>query len=275
MPLERSAPPFAPRSLRRRSRAPDPDLGVAVREEEKRLLALLGKFRVISLPDLARNVYGGDERAVRADLLYLERRRLVELAHIPRRRDRLWSRVEPIEVVTLSRPAKKILRQSGTIEPDQPIYAGPAKPRQAEHDSFIYPACLKEMERISAAGGKNPRVRLEFEIKGALQRALAAERAADRQRGLPQIKRQLAEEFKLPYAGGRILIPDARLEYEQQPGSTIASSDIEIVTSAYGTACLRAKARAEFRLYACARDRAHLGPEIEGEDHCLHPILEL
>jgi hypothetical protein len=275
MPEPVPALAVAPRPIRIRVREPELERGPALRGEERKMLVLVGKFRVIALPDLARTVYGGDERALRGDLNYLERKSLVAVARVNLRRDRLWTSVRQIEVAILRPPGARMLRQSGIVLPDEQIYAGLAKPAQAEHDSLIYPAYLKEIERIAALGARNPRLRLDFEIAGAVGRAIHQERTADPRRGLGAIKRQVASEFKLPYAGGRILIPDARIDYELEPGSPSGSSDIEIVTGAYGRASVRAKAEAGFRLYASARDRARLGAEIEDGRHTWHSIREL
>jgi len=268
-------PPLGRRSIRSRPREPELAGGPVIRGEERTLLALVGKFRVIALPDLGRTIYGGDERALRSDLRYLERKNLVAITRVNRSRDSLWTKVEHIEVVTLRPPSARILRQSGAVAPEERIYAGLVKPAQAEHDSLIYSAYLKEVEHIAEEGGRNPRVQLDLEIGGPVLRALHEERIANPERELSQIKRQVAWEFNLPYAGGRILMPDARIEYELEPGSTTGSSDIEVVTSSYSIAGLRAKAEAGFRLYASARDRAYLGAEIEDSHQTLHAILEL
>lgn len=274
----RTPEPVAWHALERRPiriRGRELECGPALRGEEQKMLAQLGRFRVIAVSDLARTVYGGDERALRGDLRYLERKSLVAIARANLRRDRLWTRVRQMEVGTLRPPAARMLRQSGIVLPHEPIYVGLVKPAQVEHDSLIYPAYLKEIERIAALGARNPRLRLDFEIAGAVSRAIHEERTADPERGLAAIKRQIASEFNLPYTDGRILIPDARIDYDLEPDSRSGSSDIEVVTGAYGSASLRAKAEAGFRLYASAGDCARLGAEIEDSRQTLHAIQQL
>jgi DNA-binding transcriptional ArsR family regulator len=253
----------------------DVSIGVHLRPQEIKALSEVGRFRVVAVRDLAETVYGGDRSALERDLGYLEKKGIVTLRSVNARRDGSWRQPERIQVVTLTRPGKKIVRQAGILRHDQQLYAGLVKPREVEHDTQIYRAYLKEIERIDSIGGSNPRVVLDFEIKRNVQRALYAQRKADPDRDLSDIKEQVANEFNLPYVDNQIQIPDARIEYELDQGSRVGSSDIEVVTGAYRPGHLRSKAQAGFRLYAGARDRALLGRDIEDEHHMLHEILDL
>jgi hypothetical protein len=229
----------------------------------------------VAVRDLAETVYGGDRSALARDLRYLEAKGIVSLRSVNARCDGSWRQPERIQVVTLTRPGKKIVRQVGSFRQDQQLYAGLVKPREVEHDTQIYRAYLKEMDRIDRLGGSNPRVILDFEIKRNVQRALYAQRKADPDRDLNEIKEQVANEFNLPYIDNQIQIPDGHIEYDLDQGSRVGSSDIEVVTGAYRPGHLRSKAQAGFRLYAGARDRARLGRDIEDEHHMLHEILDL
>ena len=261
----------------RRERDPRNDVGIGVhlRPQEVRVLSEVGRFRVVAVRDLAETVYGGDRSALERDLDYLEKKGIVSLHSVNSRRDGSWRQPERIRVVTLTRPGKKVVRQVGTLRHDQQLYAGLVKPREVEHDTQIYRAYLKEMDRIESLGGSNPRVVLDFEIKRDVQRAMYAQRKADPDRDLNEIKEHVANEFNLPYVDNQIQIPDARIEYDLDQGSRVGSSDIEVVTGAYRPGHLRSKAQAGFRLYAASRDRARLGRDIEDEHHMLHEILDL
>jgi len=282
-PHEHNLKPVAiadpPRVERRPRRDHDPrndvGIGVHLRPQEIKALSEVGRFRVVAVRDLAEIVYGGDRNALERDLGYLERKGIVSLRSVNARRDGSWRQPERIQVVTLTRPGKKIVRQVGSFRQDQQLYAGLVKPREVEHDTQIYRAYLKEMDRIDRLGGSNPRVVLDFEIKRNVQRAIYGQRKADPDRDLNEIKEQVANEFNLPYVDNQIQIPDARIEYDLDQGSRVGSSDIEVVTGAYRPGHLRSKAQAGFRLYAGARDRARLGRDIEDEHHMLHEILDL
>ena len=261
----------------RRDRDPENDLGLGIhlRREEVRALTEVGRFRVIAVRDLAETVYGGDRSALKKDLGFLRNKGIVSLDSVNARRDGCWRQPERIEVVTLTRRGKKMVRQVGDLRPEQQIYAGLLKLREAEHDTQVYRAYLKEVERIEQLGGQNPRVILDFEIKCNLQKAMYAEHKAEPERDLDEIKEQVARQFNLPLVAKQIQIPDARIEYQLDQGSRSAVSDIEVLTGSYHPGHLKSKAQAGFRLFAAARDRARLGREIEDEHHMLHDILDL
>ena len=46
--------------------------GIRLRPEERRLLAEIGRFRVLSLKDVEATIYNGDGRGMRADIGFLE-----------------------------------------------------------------------------------------------------------------------------------------------------------------------------------------------------------
>ncbi|HWY54149.1 MAG TPA: hypothetical protein VNZ03_06775 [Terriglobales bacterium] len=282
-PHERNQKPLkianSPRVERRPRRDCDPrndvGIGIHLRPLEIKALSEVGRFRVVAGRDLAEIVYGGDRSALERDLRFLEEKGIVSQRSVNARRDGSWREPERIHVVTLTRPGKKIVRQVGNLRQDQQLYAGLVKPREVEHDTQIYRAYLKEMRRLESLGGSNPRVILDFEIKRKVQRALYAQRKADPDRELNEIKQQVANELNLPYVDNQIQIPDARIEYDLDQGSRVGSSDIEVVTGAYRPGHLRGKAQAGFRLYAASRDRARLGRDIEDEHHMLREILDL
>jgi DNA-binding transcriptional ArsR family regulator len=275
-PLEIAGPPRVERRPRR-DHDPRNDVGIGVhlRPQEIKALSEVGRFRVVAVRDLAETVYGTDRSALGRDLDYLEKKGIVTLRSVNARRDGSWRQPEQIQVVTLTRSGKKIVHRVGTLSHDQQLYAGLVKPREVEHDTQIYRAYLKEIDRIESLGGSNPRVILDFEIKRNVQRALYAQRKADPDRALNEIKEQVANEFNLPFVDNQIQIQDARIEYDLDQGSRAGSSDIEVVTGAYRPGHLRSKAQAGFRLYAGARDRVRLGRDIEDEHHMLHEILDL
>jgi hypothetical protein len=256
--------------------------GIRLRPEERKLLAETGRFRVLSLKDVAATIYKGDVRGMRTDLDFLQKRGLIALDSVAPRNDGHWRSDPRIEIVTLTKAGERIARETGELLPEQQIYNGLVKPREAEHDSQIYRAYLKEGERIEKAGGTNLRVELDFELKSKVQKAIYAAQKADPSRSMDEIKREVAAQQELPFVGDKIEIPDARIHYdvsdhdlnEMNPGSHAAFSDVEVVTAAYRPAHMRAKNQAGFRMYANARDRSRLG-KVEDEQHMLDWVMEL
>ena len=263
------------RHVRPRHHLPPTLFNLRLHPEEKQLLGEVGRFRVLAVADVARTVYSGDEGGLHSHLKFLSEKGLVSLDIINVRRDARSRPVERMEVVTLTSYGERLARLINTFQPDQKLYHGLVKPREVEHDTQIYRAYLKESERIAKQGGQNFRVRLDFELKSKVQKAIYAARKQDPDRPLDDIKQQVAQEQGLPFLDHQIQIPDARIEYELDQGSRTGSSDIEVVTAAYRPAHLRAKAQAGFHVYLSRSDAQTMSAKIEGEHHLLDDLLDL
>lgn len=267
----------------KRDRLPRQVIGVSLRDEESKLLSDVGRFRVIATRDLAQSVYGGHTRQMQQDLRYLREQGLIDVDTVCARRDGCGGRVQRIEVVTLTKEGRSVARLTSGLPESQKFYSGLVKPREVEHDTQIYRAYQKETEKIEGTGGSNLRIKLDFELKSQVQKAMYAERKADPARDLSSIKQQVAERFELPFVDGKIQIPDARIEYDlrrdvnQDPDgqSRTGHTDIEVLTAAYRPGHLRAKAQAGFHVYASSSDRATLTAKIEEDHHLMRGILEL
>ncbi len=266
-----------------RNRIPSQTIGLQLRPEECRSMLELGRFRVVRTADLADTIYGGKSRKLEEDLRYLRSKGLVATRHINLRRDGKRRTIERVEVASLTKDGRAWLRTSGTVPNGQTVYAGFVKPRELEHDSLIYRAYRKEAETIAEKGGTNLRVKLDFEIKAQVQKAIYAERKADPKRDIAEIKQQVAERLDLPFVNGHIQIPDARIEFDRKPdnnqnpnqGSRTGHEDIEVLTAAYHAGHLRSKAQAGFRNYASTSDRATLTAKIEDDHDLMQDIFDL
>jgi hypothetical protein len=267
---------------RRQTIAPQ-TIGLPLREEERRVLTEVGRFRVVTSRDLAETIYDNRQSRMERDLAFLREKGLVHVDTVNARRDGRGGKVERIEVVTLTKGGQSLARTTGELPRDQKLYAGLVKPREVEHDAQIYRAYRKEAERIERKGGTNLRVQLDFELKSRIQKAIYAERKADPERDMAEIKEQVAGKFDLPFVDGGIQIPDARIEYnlprkhdqEIDQGPRISHEDIEVLTAAYRPGHLRNKAQAGFHVYASSSDRATLTAKIEDDHHLMERILEL
>lgn len=259
----------------RRDDLPRQMVGVSLREEERNVLAEVGRFRVISTRDLAEAIYDNRQSRMERDLSFLRDRGLVQVDAVNARRDGRGGKVERIEVVTLTNAGRDAARQTSGLPQDQRLYSGLVKPREVEHDTQIYRAYRKEAESIERKGGSNLRVQLDFELKSDVQKAIHAARKAEPERDMAEIKQQVAQQFDLPYVNDGIQIPDARIQYDLDQCSGSAHEDIEVLTAAYSPGHLRAKAQAGFRVYASASDRATLTSKIEGDHYLMENILEL
>jgi len=270
----------------RRGSIPQQIVGLSLRDEERKVLAEVGRFRVIATRDLSETVYGNRQARMERDLSFLRQKGLVQIDSVNARRDGRGGKVERIEVVTLTRAGKDAARQTSGLPQDQQLYSGLVKPREVEHDAQIYRAYRKEADRIEQSGGTNLRVKLDFELKSDIQKAIYAERKADPDLEMADIKQKVAKDFDLPYVNDGIQIPDARIVYDLQQeerkanqdidqGSQSGHEDIEVLTAAYSPGHLRAKAQAGFRVYASSADRASMTSKIEDDHYLMENILEL
>lgn len=272
-----------PEDTRRPRRVPREIIGLELRPEERKLLTEVGRFRVVRVEDLNRTIYDGRSRKLENDLSYLRDKGLVETQRVNLRHDGKRRTIERVEVVTLTKSGRSLLIKGADLPKDQKVYAGLVKPREVEHDSQIYRAYRKETEHIEKNGGSNLRVRLDYEVKAQVQKAIYAERKADPKRDMAEIKQQVAKQHELPFVEGKIQIPDARIDYDLprdvnqdvDQGSRTGHQDIEVLTAAYHAGHLRSKAQAGFRNYASASDRASLSAKIEDDSHLMENILEL
>jgi hypothetical protein len=285
-------PRDVPRQRRRPVASPDPRrparsasnlVGLELRSEEKQLLREAGRFRVVRTADLRETLYNGKGRHLENDLKYLRDKGLIETRFVNLRRDGRRRTIERTEVVALTKDGRRLLLKQDDLPKDQRVYAGLVKPREVEHDSQIYRAYRKEAERIESKGGTNLRVRLDFEIKAEVQKAIYAERKADHRRDIAEIKEKVAQRLDLPFVDGKIQIPDARIEFDRRreadqdvdDRTRTSHEDIEVLTAAYHAGHLRAKAQAGFRNYASSSDLSTITSKIEGDHHMMRDILEL
>src|SRR5205814_7615138 len=80
-------------------------------------------------------------------------------------------------MVTLTEPGYRIVKKSSGPREGQKIYHGFVKPRELDHDADLYKVYQKAVERIQDQGGGKPvRVRLDFELKEAINREKQAAR---------------------------------------------------------------------------------------------------
>ncbi len=252
-----------------------PLLHVRLRPEEKLTLAEAGRFRVVALKDVVETIYGGDERAARSDLRYLQKEGLIKLDIVNARRNGCVRPVERFAAVTLTAHGERAARIANRIESGQRLYHGLVKPREVEHDTQIYRAYRKEAEKIRAQGGEHFRVQLDFELKADVQKAIHRLRKSEPERDIDDIKQAVAAEQQLPFVDHQIQIPDARIEYDLDQGSRTGFSDIEVVTAAYHPGHLRSKVQAGFHLYASSSDHSTISARAEDDHHLLDRILDL
>ncbi len=203
-------------------------IGPSLRPEEIKAIGEIGRFRVLATRDLAANVYGGRTGELSRDLRFLEKQGLVQIDSVNARRDGRGGRVERIEVVTLTEQGRKTARQLSGLAEDQKLYSGLVKPREVEHDSQIYRAYLKEAERIEKQGGQRLRVRLDFELKAQVQKAIYAYRKAEPRRNIKEIKQHVAQDYTCRMSTRVSRFPTPGLNMTSTSRTTMISTRVRV-----------------------------------------------
>jgi hypothetical protein len=212
----------------------DRDRGYRLRESEIRTIAELGKFRVIALEDLAQHAYHGHRQQFDQDRQSLVRKGLARQGTFE------GSEASPRELLTLTRRGHRLLHASRLLPASQEVYHDFASPREANHDADLYRLYQKEAPRIEAAGGRNLRVILDYELKRKIDRDVANLGA--------QAQAEIAARNGLRVVCDKIPLPDLSIEYEDSQGE-MARVHLELVTEHYRPRQIAEKARAGFSLY--------------------------
>src|SRR6266853_490531 len=140
----------------------------SLRSSEIAAMRDIGTFRTVDVSDLGRFVYGGDEARLKYDLASLRAQGLVEEKSLFR------AHRSARKLVTLTAEGERLVRKASGLPEDQRIYHGFVKPKELDHDADLYKVYQKAAEDIRKDGGKLTRVRLDFELKEAINRAKEA-----------------------------------------------------------------------------------------------------
>jgi len=232
----------------RREHAADRERGsISFSERCAGALTDIGVHGAVSYRDLAEARFGGHPYTTRRAVNAWIRKGWVEehRANGPKG--------NAFKVLTLTRKgtaeARKLAAKHG-MEPGQTIRPARIRDSEAAHDTAIYRACRKERKRLEAEGATVRRIRLDTELKSAVAcgtesaRHRAGKRAADAER------HRIAHELGLPVdEEGRVLYPDAQVEYTDADGRT-GRVNVEAVSGNYREPAIRAKAAAGFAMHA-------------------------
>ena len=129
---------------------------------------------------------------------------------------------------------------SSKAAPEQAVYYGFLKLREAKHNADLYRLYHKEADRIEVRGGRNLRVILDYELKRRINRDIAGFGA--------DARTEIAARHGLEVVGNKIPVPDLRIEYETLDGE-IARVNLELVTEHYRGRHVAEKVHAGFSLY--------------------------
>ena len=210
-------------------------------------LADIGVFGAVSYRDLAEARFGGHPHTSRQAVNGWLRDGLV------RETTATGPKGNPFKVLSLTRKGIAKARERAAehgMDPRQQIRIARTKPAEAAHDAAVYRACVKERERLRARGATVRRVRLDSELKSIVARGSEAARLRNGKRAADAERHRIAGELGLPLdERGKVLYPDAQIEYADADGRT-GRVNVEAVSGNYREPAVRAKAAAGFAMHA-------------------------
>ena len=133
----------------------------------------------------------------------------------------------------------------------QRVFSGAVKTADIRHDVAVYRAAHAAQARIEAAGSHVARIRIDAELKGHVAGQAERARQTNGRAAAVAERRRAAAELDLPMARGKVLFPDAQIEYVTAAGLT-GRCNVEVASEHYGSGDIRAKAAAGFQMYAAS-----------------------
>ena len=207
----------------------------------------IGVFGAVSYRDLAEARFGGHPHTTRRAVNDWIRKGWVKEHRAT------GPKGKPFKVLSLTREGLVKARKKAAgrgIDPAQRIGTQRMRPAEAGHDTAIYRTAWKERQRLAEQGATVRRVRLDTELKSAVARASEAARLKRGRQAADDERRRVARELGLPLdEHGKVLYPDAQIEYEDAEGRT-GRVNVEAVSGNYREPAVRAKAAAGFAMHA-------------------------
>ena len=239
---------------------------ISFRERCRGALADIGIYGAVSYRDLAEAHFGGHPYTTRRAVNAWTREGLAKESTAKGPKGR------PFKVLTLTRKGAAAIRDLDAghgLDPGQHIRSAARLLQHAQlaHDTAIYRACGRERQRLLERGAAIRRVRLDGELKSAVARKSESARARDGRRAADAERHRAAGELGLPIdAQGRVLYPDAQIEYTDAEGRS-GRVNIEVASGHYRQGSVRAKAAAGFRMHANGPAGARVLRALGCEDH--------
>ncbi len=188
---------------------------VSFRERSERALADVGVYRSVSFRDMAEAHFGGHPYTTRRAV-----NRWIRTG-IMREHKARGPKGGTFKVLTLTRKGAKQARRAAVkrgFDSQQRTWSGLVKRSELSHDTEVYRACGSE-RRLADQGATVKRIRIDSELTSAVARRSESARVQEGKEAADATRRRVAEELGLPVdEAGRVLYPDAQIEYTDQHG---------------------------------------------------------
>ena len=208
-------------------------------------LADVGMYRNVSYCDLAKTHFDGHP--------YTARRAVDRMIRDGQMREHpaKGPRGGTYKVLTLTeagaRTAQQLAREQG-FDKKQQTWSGLVKRGELSHDTAVYRAAQKEQRRLLEQGARIQRVRIDAEMKQYVAHATETARAKEGRAAADAARRKAAQDLELPIQKGRVVYPDAQIEYLDIESRT-GRVHVEIASEHYRPSAIAAKAQAGFQMH--------------------------
>ena len=230
-------------------------------DRAERALADVGMYRNVSFRDLAKAHFGEHPYTARRAV-----NRWIKDGAM-REHEATGPKGGKYKVLTLTRAgaeqARQLTQEQG-FDQRQQTWNGLVKRGELDHDTAVYRAAQKERSRLMEQGATLKRVRIDAEMKKRVARAGETARAQQGKAAADAARWKAADELGLPVQEGRVIYPDAQLEYTDAEGRT-GRVNVEVASEHYRSGSIVSKAAAGFQMHGNGgRARANLQRALGG-----------
>ena len=208
-------------------------------------LADVGMYRNVSYRDLAENHFDGHPYAARRAV-----DRMIRDGHV-REHPAKGPRGGTYKVLTLTeagaRKAREYAIEQG-FDKEQQTWSGLVKRGELNHDTAVYRATRIEQRRLVKQGARIQRIRIDAEMKKHVARATEKARATEGRAAADTARRKAAQDLELPIQQGKVVYPDAQIEYLDIEGRS-GRVNVEVASEHYNGKSIAAKVQAGFQVH--------------------------
>ena len=215
------------------------------KQRVERAMADMGMYRTVSYRDLSEAHFGGHPFATRKAV-----DRMIRDGYL-REHQAKGPKGGTFKVLTLTEAGARRARQCAVkqgFDKAQHTWSGLVKKSELSHDTAVYRAAQFESRRLIEQGARIRRVRIDAELKKHVARATERARAREGKAAADAARRKAAQDLELPIRNGKVIYPDAQIEYQDSEGHSGRVS-VEIASEHYRTGAIAAKAQAGFRMH--------------------------
>ena len=216
-----------------------------MQQRTERALADVGMYRNVSYRDLTESQFDGHPYAARRAV-----DRMIRDGHLLEHQAK-GPRGGTYKVLTLTEAGVRRARQCAAeqgFDKQQQVWTGLVKKSELSHDTAVYRAAQIEARRLLDQGARIRRVRIDAELKKHVARATETARAKEGKQAADAARMKAAQDFELPIRDGKIVYPDAQIEYLDAEGRS-GRVNVEVASEHYSGKTIAAKAQAGFQMH--------------------------